>query len=109
MINLTTGGAPYMTIEERVRPAATFKPEVASLNLGSMNFGLFGMLDRFKDLKHEWERTYLANKDIIFRNTFGQIEYILDDLRRTTTRASSSSATTPRISTISSISSTAAS
>jgi len=77
VINLTTGGAPTMSIEERVRPAATFKPEVASLNLGSMNFGLFGMLDRFKDLKHEWERTYLANKDIIFRNTFGQIEYIL--------------------------------
>ena len=42
-----------------------------------MNFGLFGMLDRFKDLKHEWERTYLANKEIIFRNTFGQIEHIL--------------------------------
>ena len=77
VVNITTGGAPTMTIEERVRPAATFKPEVASLNLGSMNFGLFGMLDRFTDLKHEWERSYLANKDIIFRNTFGQIEYIL--------------------------------
>lgn len=77
VINITTGGAPTMTIEERVKPAATFKPELASLNLGSMNFGLFGMLDRFKDLKHEWERTYLANKEIIFRNTFGQIEHIL--------------------------------
>lgn len=77
VINLTTGGAPTMSIEERVKPAATFKPELASLNLGSMNFGLFGMLDRFKDLKHEWERTYLANKDILFRNTFGQIEYVL--------------------------------
>ena len=77
VINLTTGGAPTMTIEERVRPAATFRPEVASLNLGSMNFGLFGMLDRFKDLRYEWERTYLGNKDIIFRNTFGQIETIL--------------------------------
>jgi len=76
-INLTTGGAPTMSIEERVKPAANFRPEVASLNLGSMNFGLFGMLGRFKDLRHEWERTYLANKDIIFRNTFGQIEYIL--------------------------------
>ncbi len=77
VINLTTGGAPTMSIEERVRPAATFKPELASLNLGSMNFGLFGMLDRFKDLKHGWERDYLGNKDIIFRNTFGQIEHIL--------------------------------
>ena len=77
VVNITTGGAPTMTIEERVRPAAVFKPELASLNLGSMNFGLFGMLNRFKDLEHEWERSYLANKDIIFRNTFGQIEYIL--------------------------------
>jgi uncharacterized protein (DUF849 family) len=77
VVNLTTGGAPTMSVEERVRPAATFKPEIASLNLGSMNFGLFGMLNRFKDLKHEWERTYLSNKDIIFRNTFGQVEYII--------------------------------
>lgn len=77
VVNITTGGAPTMTVEERVRPAATFQPELASLNLGSMNFGLFGMLGRFPDLKHEWERTYLGNKDIIFRNTFGQIEYIL--------------------------------
>jgi uncharacterized protein (DUF849 family) len=86
VIDLTTGGAPTMSIEERVKPAATFKPEVASLNLGSMNFGLFGMLDRFKDLTHEWERTYLANKDIIFRNTFGQIEYILTTCAGNNTR-----------------------
>jgi uncharacterized protein (DUF849 family) len=76
VVNLTTGGAPTMSIEERVRPAATFKPEVASLNLGSMNFGLFGMLNRFKDLQ-PWERDYLGNKDIIFRNSFKDIEYIL--------------------------------
>jgi uncharacterized protein (DUF849 family) len=76
VVNLTTGGAPTMSIEERVRPAATFKPEVASLNLGSMNFGLFGMLNRFKDLQ-PWERDYLSNKDIIFRNSFKDIEYIL--------------------------------
>jgi len=77
VVNLTTGGAPTMSVEERVQPAATFKPEVASLNLGSMNFGLFGMLKRFPNLEHEWVRKYLGNKDIIFRNTFGQIEYIL--------------------------------
>lgn len=87
VINITTGGAPTMTIEERVRPAETFKPELASLNLGSMNFGLFGMLDRFGDsLKHDWERSYLANKDIIFRNTFGQIEYILEACFKNGTR-----------------------
>ncbi len=77
VVNLTTGGAPTMTIQQRVAPAATFKPEVASLNMGSMNFGLFGMLNRFKDLKHQWERDYLANKDIVFRNSFADIEYIL--------------------------------
>ena len=77
IVNLTTGGAPTMSIEERVRPAATFKPEIASLNLGSMNFGLFAMLDRFKDLKHDWERAYLGNRGIVFHNSFEQIEYIL--------------------------------
>src|SRR5271163_3332228 len=51
VLNLTTGGAPFMTVEERVKPAATFKPEVASLNMGSMNFGLFPMLNRFKTFK----------------------------------------------------------
>ena len=86
VINLTTGGAPTMSIEERVRPAATFKPEVASLNLGSMNFGLFGMLDRFKDLKHQWERDYISDKNILFRNTFGQIEYILETCADNNTR-----------------------
>jgi uncharacterized protein (DUF849 family) len=49
VINLTTGGAPTMTVDERVRPAAVYKPEVASLNMGSMNFGLFPMLNRFKN------------------------------------------------------------
>ncbi len=77
VVNLTTGGAPTMTIQQRVLPAATFKPEVASLNMGSMNFGLFGMLNRFKELKHQWERDYLSNKDIVFRNSFADIEYIL--------------------------------
>jgi uncharacterized protein (DUF849 family) len=77
VLNLTTGGAPTMTIEERVRPAAAFKPELASLNMGSMNFGLFGLLGRFKDLKHQWERDYLSDKGILFRNTFADIEHIL--------------------------------
>ncbi len=55
VINLTTGGAPTMTVDERVRPAAVYKPEVASLNMGSMNFGFFGMLNRFKKFEHDWE------------------------------------------------------
>src|SRR5262249_57252422 len=52
VVNITTGGAPTMAIEERVRPAATFKPEVASLNMGSMNFGLYPMLGRYKTFKN---------------------------------------------------------
>jgi uncharacterized protein (DUF849 family) len=78
VVNITTGGAATMSIEERVRPAATFKPEVASLNMGTMNFGLYPMLARFKDFKHEWERPYLeASRERIFKNTFADIEYIL--------------------------------
>ena len=86
VLNLTTGGAPTMTIQQRVQPAASFRPEVASLNMGSMNFGLFGMLNRFKDLKHQWERDYLANKDIVFRNSFADIEYILTTCAENDTR-----------------------
>ena len=70
VINITTGGAATMTVEERVRPAATFAPEVASLNMGSMNFGLYPMLERFKNFEQEWERPYLeSSRDRIFRNT----------------------------------------
>ena len=86
VVNLTTGGAPTMTIEERVRPAAVHKPELASLNMGSMNFGLFGMLKRFKDFQHAWEPDYLGKKDIIFRNSFADIEYILTTCARNGTR-----------------------
>jgi uncharacterized protein (DUF849 family) len=78
VINITTGGAPWMQVQERVRPAALFKPELASLNMGSMNFGLFPMLKRFKEFKHDWEREALeASRDLIFRNTFKDIEYVL--------------------------------
>ncbi|MBJ3763802.1 3-keto-5-aminohexanoate cleavage protein [Maribius pontilimi] len=86
VVNITTGGAPTMSIEDRLRPAATHAPELASLNMGSMNFGLFPMLDRFADLKHQWERDYLGNKDILFNNTFGQIETIITTLSRHGTR-----------------------
>jgi uncharacterized protein (DUF849 family) len=78
VVNITTGGAPTMTIEERVRPAATFKPEVASLNMGTMNFGLYPMLERQKTFRFDWEKPYLeGSRDRIFKNTFADIEYIL--------------------------------
>jgi uncharacterized protein (DUF849 family) len=67
-----------MSIEERLQPALQLKPEVASLNMGSMNFGLFPMLKRFPTFKFDWERPYLAGSDErIFKNTFKDIEYIL--------------------------------
>ena len=75
VINLTTGGSPHMTVEERMRPAMEFKPELASMNMGSMNFGLFPMLNRYEDLKHDWERAHLENsRDLVFKNTFADIE-----------------------------------
>src|SRR5512144_3015986 len=79
VVNITTGGAPTMTAEERVRPAATFKPEVASLNMGTMNFGLYPMIPRYKGkFKHEWDAPYLAlSRGGMFKNTFANIEYIM--------------------------------
>jgi uncharacterized protein (DUF849 family) len=87
VLNLTTGGSPYMPVEERVRPSAVWKPEVASLNMGSMNFGLFPMLKRFKDFKYEWERAMLeGSHDLVFRNSFKDIRYALDTLNEAGTR-----------------------
>jgi uncharacterized protein (DUF849 family) len=87
VINLTSGGAPTMRVEERAMPAATLKPEVASLNMGSMNFALYPMLGRYKQFKHDWEQPYLeATRDLIFRNTFKDIEYVLSTCQDNATR-----------------------
>ncbi len=78
VVNITSGGSPFMTVADRARPAAELKPEVASLNMGSMNFALFHLLDRYKTFKHDWERPALeATRDLVFRNSFADIEYIL--------------------------------
>lgn len=78
VINITTGGSPHMTVDERLRPVIAFKPELASLNMGSMNFGLYPMLARFPELKHAWEREHLENsRNLVFKNTFADIERIL--------------------------------
>lgn len=87
VLNITTGGAPNMTVEERIKPAAVFRPEVASMNMGSMNFGLFPMLKRFKEFKYAWEPAMLeASHDFIFRNTYSDIRHCLDTLNGTGTR-----------------------
>ena len=87
VVNLTTGGSPYMAVEERIRPAAQWKPEIASLNMGSMNFGLFPMLKRYKDFKYDWEQPMLeASHDLVFRNSFKDIRYALETLNATGAR-----------------------
>jgi len=87
VINLTTGGAATMTVQERLRPALELKPEVASLNMGSMNFGLYEMLGRYKEFKYDWEKPYLeGSDDRIFKNSFRDIAYILESCSANGTR-----------------------
>ena len=77
VLNITTGGSQTMSIEDRLKPAAQFKPEVASLNMGTMNFGLYPMLQRYSRLE-PWEAEYLeGTRNGFFRNTLGDIENIL--------------------------------
>jgi len=81
VINITTGGGHKMTVDERLAAPLKASPEMCSLNMGSMNFGLYPMLNRYKEFKYDWEKPYLENTDdLIFRNTFRDIERILKDL-----------------------------
>ncbi|UCH24922.1 MAG: 3-keto-5-aminohexanoate cleavage protein [Trueperaceae bacterium] len=87
VLNITTGGSPYMLVEERLKPAAAFRPELASLNMGSFNFGLYQLLDKYRDFEHEWERAHLeATRELIFKNTFADIEVILQTCSHQGTR-----------------------
>ena len=81
VVNITTGGGHGMTLAERLAAPLRARPEMCSLNMGSMNFGLYPMLERYKEFKYEWERTHLENsRDFIFRNTFKDIEQVLKTL-----------------------------
>ena len=87
VINITTGGGHGMTVEERTRAANRFEPELCSLNMGSMNFGLFPVLDRVSTFQHAWEPEYLEmTRDFIFRNTYKDIETIVRTLGAVGTR-----------------------
>jgi len=87
VINITTGGGHGMSLEERTAAATRFKPELCSLNMGSMNFGIFPMAASIKDFRHEWEPGYLEmTRDYIFRNTFKDIETIVGTLGAEGTR-----------------------
>ncbi|MGZ2256374.1 3-keto-5-aminohexanoate cleavage protein [Roseobacter sp. A03A-229] len=87
VLNLTTGGSPYMTAAERVAPARELAPQLASLNMGSMNMGLFPMLKRHSDFRHDWEREHLENsRDLVFRNSYSDISHILQACSENGTR-----------------------
>ncbi|MDB6001263.1 MAG: hypothetical protein JWP52_2962, partial [Rhizobacter sp.] len=87
VVNITSGGSPYMSVEERLKPTATFKPELASLNMGTMNFGLYHLLDKYKEFKFDWERKHLENsKELVFKNTFKDIAHILESCADNGTR-----------------------
>ena len=87
ILNITTGGSPFMRVEERVLPTLKFKPELASLNMGSMNFGLFPLLKKYKSFKHTWEKEHLeASSDLVFKNTFKDIEFVLNSCSNNGTR-----------------------
>ncbi|MBV9863065.1 MAG: 3-keto-5-aminohexanoate cleavage protein [Alphaproteobacteria bacterium] len=81
VVNITTGGGHGMSLEERLAAPLRARPEMCSLNMGSMNFGLYPMLDRYKEWKHAWEPQALEmTRDFIFRNTFADIEKVLKRL-----------------------------
>jgi len=81
VINISTGGGHNMTVDQRLAAALALKPEMASLNMGSMNFGLYPAMARYPEWKHEWEPKYLENtRDFIFKNTFRDIEVAIEKL-----------------------------
>ncbi|MEX0957516.1 MAG: 3-keto-5-aminohexanoate cleavage protein [Rhizobiaceae bacterium] len=81
VINISTGGSSQMGLEERLAPALAAKPEMCSLNMGSMNFGIFPLAARHEAWKHDWEPEFLeATRDVVFTNTFADIEHILTEL-----------------------------
>jgi uncharacterized protein (DUF849 family) len=81
VVNITTGGSPTMTVQERLAGAVRFQPEMCSLNMGSMNFAIFPAAKRISQWKYPWEEDYVVNSDdFIFRNTFRDISYILETL-----------------------------
>jgi uncharacterized protein (DUF849 family) len=81
VMNVSTGGGLGMTREERLRAAVSVSPEMASLNVGSLNFGIFPMLEKYDQWKHEWEPQFLEmTRDFIFKNTFADLEYVVKEL-----------------------------
>lgn len=83
VINITTGGSITMTLDQRLAGATDISAEMASCNMGSMNFAIFPVLEKMKDFKHPWEREFIeGTRSTLFRNTFADIEQVLDRLGR---------------------------
>src|SRR5580658_9368014 len=81
VINITTGGSQTMTLDERLAGPLAVKPEMCSCNMGSMNFGLYHLIPKYKTWKYDWEPQYLeASRAGIFKNTFADIERLLKTL-----------------------------
>jgi uncharacterized protein (DUF849 family) len=78
IVQPTTGGAPTMDVEERIGVVPELEPEMASCNMGSINFGLYPILDAVEEFEYDWEREYLeGTRDLIFPNTFEDLETVL--------------------------------
>ena len=83
MVNITTGGSPGMTIDERLAAPEAMAPELTSLNMGTINVGLFPAIDRIAKFEHAWEKPFLeGTRSGMFKNTFADIEAILERLGR---------------------------
>jgi uncharacterized protein (DUF849 family) len=81
VLNVSTGGGLGMTREERLRAAVATSPEMASLNVGSLNFGIFPMLEKYSEWTHDWEPRFLEmTRDFVFKNTFADLEYVVKEL-----------------------------
>ena len=87
ILNITTGGSTRMSLPDRLAAAQRFEPELASLNMGSMNFNFSGAAERYHTWKHDWELPYvLGSRDVIFSNTFAEIEHTVRTLGTSGTR-----------------------
>lgn len=81
VVNISTGGNPIMTVAERIPPALTYSPEMCSMNMGSMNFALHPLADKYSEWKENWEESYIRSSEgNIFRNTFSDIRLLSEQL-----------------------------
>lgn len=81
VVNMTTGGSAVMTLDQRLAAPKANAPEMCSLNMGSMNFALYPMIDRIAQFQHDWEKPFLENSDdVVFKNTPRDIAHVLAEM-----------------------------